>query len=251
MSEPWIQSVPSDLSARVVFSGRFEGPPGFANGGFAAGTLAAALGAPAEVTLARPVPVGRPLRLERQGSRVALCDGEVVVATGEPSEPRIDVPAPISFAAAEAAAARFPEDVPHPFPRCFACGPLRDPGDALRLLPGPTAGGDAVAAPWVPDPEMCRDVAGEDVEWVPAPLTWAALDCPGAWSVFVSREGPRSMVLLRIAAQVVRPPRVGQRHVVLGWRIGHERRKHYCGTALFDDAGRLCAFAKSTWIALA
>lgn len=244
-------AVPSSRQRSVVFSERFQGPPHMANGGFIAGTLARAVGGPAEITLRRPVPLDRPVRISRSGSKVELWDGEVFLAAGEAADPEVEVPGPIPFVSAIAAAFCFPDHDQHPFPNCFVCGPARKSSDAMRLLPGPTYKPGIVAAPWTPDPALCRDVAGKLVDDVPVQLSWAALDCPGAWGIMSAPHiGPRPMVLGRIAGRVIRAPRVGARHVVMGWRIGEERRKHFCGTAVFDEHGQLCACARSTWIAL-
>jgi hypothetical protein len=248
-----VASVAPSRVEHVVFPERFQGPPGMANGGIVAGTLAARLGGAVEVTLSRPAPLARPLPLSITGPEAALGDGELVVATARRAPLGLDVPPPISYAAAVAASARFRHDLPHPFPRCFVCGSARARHDALRLLPGPTDDGTVVAAPWRPDADLCRDVAGGDVRDVPAPLVWAALDCPGAWSLSLA-PGPATlpkMVLGRITGVQHRPLSVGAPHVVLGWRIGQERRKYFCGTAVYDDHGELAASAQSTWITLA
>ncbi len=243
-------AVPSSRQRSIVFSERFQGPPGMANGGFIAGTLARAVGGAAEISLRRPVPLDRPVLISRSGSRVELSDGEVL-AVAEAAEPEVEVPDPIPFVSAIAAAWRFPDYDKHPFPNCFVCGPARKSSDAMRLLAGATHKPGIVAAPWTPDAALCRDVADKVVDDVPPQLVWAALDCPGAWGIMSAPHiGPRPMVLGRIAGRVVRAPRVGARHVVMGWRIGEERRKHFCGTAVYDEHGQLCAYARSTWITL-
>jgi hypothetical protein len=203
------------------------------------------------VTLARPVPLSRRLFLVKSDGRAALVDGDTSLATVEAApELSLEPPRFVSVADAMDASARFPA-TGHPFPRCFVCGPDRDPSDALRLLTGPTADASAVAARWVPSPSLCRDVAGRDVTDVPIELVWSALDCPGAWSIFLAPGlEPRPMVLGRITGQIFHRLRAGEPHVVMGAFAGRERRKHFCQTAVYDGAGRLCAGAKSTWIAL-
>ena len=47
-----------------------------------------------------------------------------------------------------------------------------------------------------------------------------------------------------------RRPRVGDPCIVIGWRLGAEGRKHYAGTAVFDQDGELLARAKATWVEL-
>jgi hypothetical protein len=249
-----VTAVPSSRSSRqrsVRFPERFQGPPGMANGGMVAGTLAAAIGAPAEITLRRPAPLDRALRLARSEAGTELWDGELLIASATPADPEVALPAPVSFIEACVATMRTTEPSRHPFPHCFVCGPSRSGSDAMRLLAGPTRKEGVVAAPWIPDPSLCSEIAGKTVTEVPAQLVWAALDCPGAWGIMSAPHiGPRPMVLGRIAGRVLVAPRVGARHVVIGFRTGEERRKHFCGTAIFDEHGQVCAYARSTWIAL-
>jgi hypothetical protein len=53
-----------------------------------------------------------------------------------------------------------------------------------------------------------------------------------------------------MTARVIEPPKVGERCAVVGWKIGTEGRKLYSGTALYTEAGRLCAIGHCTWILL-
>src|SRR5262249_55282984 len=157
----------------------FCGPPGTGNGGYVAGRLARLLGsAGAEVTLRRPVPLDRALRVEREGeARLRLCDGDAVVAEAAPAEPDPAVPAAPSFAEAEEAARGYLGFVKHGVSNCFVCGPARAPGSGLRIFAGPLGADGHVAAPWVPG-SADADASGR----VPPELVWAALDCPGAFA---------------------------------------------------------------------
>jgi hypothetical protein len=206
---------------------RYRGPDTSGNGGYTCGLVASLLEGDAEVTLRLPPPLGRPLRVERDGARVAVLDGDALVAEAEPATVELELPAPVSFADAEAAA--LPEGDPtSPFPQCFVCG--RDRADGLRLFPGPA--GDVVAAPWVP-----QEVRPE--------LVWAALDCPGAYGSGAVGRG--DVVLGRLAAHVERLPERGERCVVVGWPLGEDGRKVYAGTALFSGEEPL-AWGRATWI---
>jgi hypothetical protein len=42
--------------------------------------------------------------------------------------------------------------------------------------------------------------------------------------------------------------RLNEPCVVIGWQLGQDGRKHYTGTAVFDEAGELCGLATATWI---
>lgn len=209
-------------------AGRFAGPPGSANGGIAAGMLAAAVPtAVVEVTLRRPPPLETDLRV----ASGELYDGDLLVAVAAPGRVDVEPPAAVGLAAAAATAASYGGLVNHPFPGCFVCGTGRT--DGLGLRPGNTAPGH-VAAVWTPtddDPVM----------------VWAALDCPGGWSADVPG---RPVVLGRMALRIDLLPQPGEPHVVQGWTVATEGRKIRTGTSLRTADGRLLALAASTWLVI-
>jgi hypothetical protein len=215
----------------LVIERKFRGPTSSANGGYTCGLLASFTHGPAEVTLRLPPPLERPLEVRTDGA-LELRDGEQLVAEAAPAELRLDLPEPISFD--EAAAAALPEgDRESVFPECFVCGWKRD--DGLRIYPGRVEGRNLVAATWTP-----RDDA------ISSEFVWAALDCPGAYAVeFGVRGNP---VLGRLAARVEHLPRPRERCVVIGWPLDEEGRKLYAGTALFGADGRTLGAARATWI---
>jgi hypothetical protein len=132
----------------VVIDRRFNGPPDSANGGYTCGVLAGAIEGPAEVTLGRPPPLERELRVERDGERVLLLDGNELVAEAAAVEPDWDVPAsPPSLEEARAAVTGSPFLMrPRPFGTCFVCGNDREPDDGLSIFPGPLGGRDDLHA---------------------------------------------------------------------------------------------------------
>jgi hypothetical protein len=214
----------------LVIDRKFRGPTTSANGGYTCGLLASFLHGPVEVTLRLPPPLERPL--EVVDDRVELRDDEALVAQAAPAEVELDVPDPISFE--EAAAAALPEgDRESVFPECFVCGWARD--DGLQIYAGPVEGRDLVAATWVPSDDV---IASEFV--------WAALDCPGAYAVQFGERG--NPVLGRLAARVEHLPHPGEHCVVMAWPIGEEGRKLYAGTALLGEDGRTLGTARATWI---
>jgi hypothetical protein len=223
------------MAETLLIPGRYNGPPGSANGGYACGLVAAHVEGDAEVTLRLPPPLDTPLALVREGGRIELRDGDLLVAEGEPVEFDVDVPEPVTLPEADLAARDFAGFLHHAYSTCFVCGP--DRSDGLAIYPGPVAGHEGlVAAPWVPSGE------------VPAELVWAALDCPSGWAVDdFQREG---ILLGRLAAHIVELPRAGEPHVAIGWRRAIEGRKRLAGSALYTASGDLLAFAASTWIEL-
>jgi hypothetical protein len=209
----------------IVIDRRFRGPADSANGGYACGLIARAVGGPAVVTLRSPPPLYMPLRVD-DGQ---VWDGDTLVAEVAPAQVDLEPVPPPSWEAAVAAQVTDPDS---PFPDCFVCGYARG-DDALHIHPGPIGAG-AVAAPWVP-----RD------DTVAEEFVWAALDCPGAYATGVLGRG--TVVLGRLAARVERVPSAGERCVTVGWSLGVEGRKHHAGTALYAGS-ELLGVAQAVWI---
>ncbi|NUR83568.1 MAG: hypothetical protein HOY71_05710, partial [Nonomuraea sp.] len=176
---------------------RFRGPAGVANGGWLAGTMADALNghrSAVEVTLHAPTPLETELRLEHVANTVTLSDGDKVLVEAFPVAEDLEAPDFVPFNEAARAEAGFPGWHGHAFPECFACG-LREPGDGLRIFPGPVEGTGLVAAGWrVP-------IAVADEDGVPASVVGAALDCVTGWAHFAPGE---YALLGRLAVQVHR-----------------------------------------------
>jgi hypothetical protein len=213
----------------MIIPARFNGPPGSANGGYAAGIFSEALGGGFEVTLLRPPPLDT--QLEIVGDE--LREGDVPVARARRALVPVETPEPVPVADAEEASARYAGFERHAYPTCFTCGPERE--DGLRIFAGPVAGRKGiVAAPWTP------------AEHVRPEIVWAALDCPAGWAVDdFQREG---VLLGTMAAAIGSLPEPGATHVVAGWRIGEDGRKRFAGSALWSADGELLARARSTWI---
>lgn len=217
--------------SEVVVATRFRGPVASGNGGFTAGLLAEAaeLESPVQVTLRRPPPLERPLQVHDG----VLLDGQTVVAQAERGTLTV-VPEQVDLETARAAEHTYAGLVRHPFPECFVCGPAREPGDGMRLFPGPVGHG-RTACTWTPGPE------------VDLPFVWAALDCPGAWTGDVLG---RPMVLGRMTATVAGAVVPGRTYVLTGKHLLTEGRKTRTATALLDLGGAVVARSEQVWIAI-
>lgn len=239
------QTLDRAIDREIQISARFCGPPGSGNGGFAVGLLGDFAGREAEVTLKRPIPLDAPLRvISQQDGVAALVQGEHAIAEARATELEVDIPDPATFQHASAARADYPGYRSHPFPHCFVCGTQRSCDDGLCLFTGPIAEG-IVASPWVPRSEFASEAGHIRPE-----IVGAALDCPGAWA-FIDRYGMEGPVVLgKMGYRLERPILARRRYVVMGWALGRERRKRFCGTAVFDDKGALCAVAEAVWIVL-
>jgi hypothetical protein len=216
----------------ITIDRRYRGPTESANGGYAAGRLAAYVDGAAEVTLRLPPPLERPLRIVEDDGRILLCDGDDVVAEAVRGAPEIDMPAPPTLEQATDAATRHVRFDVENFSECFSCG-VR-PDDGLCIHVGSVAGRNLQAAPWA-----AREVSPE--------VVWAAIDCAGAYAV--EGQGRGEVLLGRMSAEIRRLPEEGEQCVVAAWPLGEDGRKLYAGTALFTAEGELLALARQTWIA--
>lgn len=224
---------------------RFCGPPGSGNGGYTVGMLGKHVGHEVEVTLKRPIPLDESLQV-RVGADggATLGHSSTEIASARHAELDIDIPEAVSFSRASAARSSFPGFSAHPFPNCFVCGTERCADDGMCLFTG-RVGEGLLASSWVPSSEFAN------AEGFIAPeLICSALDCPGAWAL-IDRHGIKGPVVLgRMTYRLEQPIRAGGRYVVMGWALGREGRKAFCGTGVYDADGKVCAVAGATWIQL-
>ena len=237
------------LHDSVLIERRYCGPPASANGGYAAGRLAAALGEgiehPVQVRLHRPPPLDVPLTVEKQATDTAqLIDRGELVATATRTDTDPAPFAPASLRQAELAGQPLdPEQ--HPFPRCFVCGPLREHGDGLRIFPGPIPDADTCAAVWTPDQNLSS--SGDEVR---SEFVWAALDCASGVPLLLLDPNSRPCVLATITARVRARPAVAEPHILTSKVIGMEGRKRFTQAMLSTADGETCAIGSAIWIEL-
>lgn len=227
---------------KVSISSRFCGPPNSGNGGYVCGIMANQTDYVTEVTLKAPPPLSRELQLKVDDGKVQMTDGDKLIGEAKAGEVVFEAPPAPSFKEAKAASKHFIGfRGNHPFPTCFVCGPERDAGDALCIFPGKIGDSSLVVAPWRPDTSLADDTGLIKEEFI-----WAALDCPGAFAIL--GEENRPIVLGRMTAEIRKKIKQGEHCVVIGWEKGHEGRKHFSGTAVYNETGDLCAVANATWI---
>ncbi|HEX5658137.1 MAG TPA: hotdog fold domain-containing protein [Polyangiales bacterium] len=224
----------------IVIPSRFNGPPSTGNGGYSCGLLAAHVGASAEVTLRKPPPLDRKLRVEADEVGVRLLDGEALIASARAAEPVLTVPEPPTYEQAGAAESEFVGFDFHHFETCFVCGTKR--ADGLRLYTGKVADRELVASAWTPD----DSVANADGS-VQSAVVWSALDCPTYFAGRMKQWGLWA-VLGRQTAKLLAPLRAGEPHLVVAWPIAKEGRKFEGGAAVFTQAGELRAYGRGLWI---
>ncbi|MET8775542.1 hypothetical protein AB0H49_14165 [Nocardia sp. NPDC050713] len=214
----------------VQIPGRFNGPPDSGNGGYVCGRLAEHRDeGTVTVMLRNPAPLDTPLRLE-DGK---LFDGERLIAESRAGAFERDVPGPVPREIAEKATGSY--ETNDMFALCFVCGNARE--DGLRIEPGTVRAG-LVAAPWTPDESLAIGDA----------LLWAALDCPGGWSVPGMLDRPA--LLGSMTAAVLGLPEVGEPCVVVGESHGEQGRKIFTASAVYGSDERLLGRAEHIWIRL-
>ena len=225
----------------LVVEQRFCGPPGCANGGYAAGLIMRHAAERVSVRLERPIPLQQPLELKAapEGALELMYAGQVL-ARARPAALQLDVPGAPSYLEALEASRQFIGFARHAYPGCFVCGTQRPRGDGLRIFAGRLGGKELVAAPWIADVSLA-DGAGK----VRPEFMSAALDCPG---YFAARSDGAPMLLGQFTAHIDRCVHIDEPCVVIGWKLQASGRKYEVGTALFDEDGEQCARARAVWI---
>ena len=216
--------------AALIVPARFNGPPGSANGGYFAGRLAACLlavpggltpGAAVTVTLRKPPPLEESMDLVAAGAPTTLAAkiGNVVIAEAEPYSGGFDEVEPVTFEQARETARYYGGLAGHPFPTCFSCGIARPGSDGLGLRPGLLPGRKGVtAASWQPEGSLA-DPAGR----VRPEFVWAALDCPGGWTVDVAGSSVGARPDERAGTRDASSRRALRDHGTAGWAAGPSR----------------------------
>jgi hypothetical protein len=240
---------PAMMPALTIPS-RFCGPPGSGNGGYVCGRIAAYLDGQVTVTLRRPPPLATPMAVERGGeSSVCIHHGRTLIAeaTSSPDRPALEIPGPVSMAEARAAAGRARYYSDPVFPACFVCGTDRQPGDGLRIFPGPVAGRPLWAAPWTPDPSV-TDASGR----VRPEVVWAALDCPSGIAAAEDADLAQDTAILlgQMTASLAVLPVAGDQYRVIAWPGGRDGRKLIARSALLGPGGRVLAAARAVWLTM-
>ncbi|HEX9852275.1 MAG TPA: hypothetical protein VGA68_04645 [Woeseiaceae bacterium] len=237
------------LPATLEIARRYCGPPKSANGGYACGRLAAFIDGVAEVTLRSPPPLDKAMRVIADDVGVALFDGDKPVGSARASEVSVDIPDAPTFEEARAAEQRTIAPHKHNLPTCFVCGPLRQPGDGLRIHVGPlhpdTQGwAGTLAATWIPQPDIA-----DAANFVRPEFIWAALDCPTGYAAGFS-DGNVFLLLGRQAVDIRRRPSVGEKCVVVAWETRRDGRKHFADGVLYGEDAKAIAMCNAVWIAV-
>src|SRR5215472_16496059 len=231
----------------LTIPSRFCGPSGIGNGGYVCGRIAEYVDGPATVTLRRPAPLDTPMAVEQDEGSVRVLRDRTLIAEAAPApdDPALEITDTLSPAQARAAAGRARYFADPVFPDCFVCGVNRQPGDGLRIFPGPVAGRQLWAAPWTPDPSVA-DTDGR----VRPEVVWAVLDCPSgiAAAEAAGLDGDTAILLGRMTASLTALPVAGDQCLVIAWPGGRDGRKFLAGSALLGSGGQVLAAARAVWL---
>lgn len=231
----------------IIIDPHYCGPRAMANGGYAAGRFASAIDGSAEITLRAPVRFNTPIAFEPDEAgkgRFRIVAGGAEIAAVRPGAVTIDLPPVPPEASIEAARQAYLDDdgMTLVYPYCFVCGKRRDAHDGLCIFAGAAPDSPVNADHWTP----AEHLAGDD-GLVRPEFLWAALDCPSA---FALRMGDRPVLLGRLAGDIRRRPKPGERLIAMAWKTASEGRKHFSDSALVDANGEVIAAANALWIEL-
>jgi hypothetical protein len=200
----------------------------------------------AEAVFRRPVPLGRPLRMEpRGGQETVLLEGEELLTKVRPAQVEVQLPPAVTLEASEVARRAYPGFTRHLFPNCFTCGPARTEEDGLRVFAGPVVGREAVASPWTPSQSLAAGGGGVAREYI-----WSALDCPSIWALVMREplDSSAQVVSARMAVQQMAPVAPLKPHIVMAWAISEDERTRTGGAAILTATGDVCAVASHTLV---
>lgn len=229
--------------AQISIPQRFNGPLSSGNGGYCAGVFAGLVDGSAAVNLRRPVPLGVPLDLvEASWGEIHVKDGDELIAEVQPAPPpALEVPEPVGVEQARAAMQRYRGAAEGVFSQCFVCG--RSRRDSLGVFAGQVDGRPLVASSWTP----ADWPTGEDGS-TPPELVWSVLDCPTVFATFLDSDSDPAAFLVRFNVELRAPVPAGEEHVVIGWPVAREGRKHRAGSAVLSASGEVLAVAEALMI---
>ena len=244
------------MDHQITLATRFQGPPGTGNGGYVSGLLAKELGLDAlqagvEVTLRAPTPLEQTLEIRRAAEKASFHFGETLIGEAVAAPFELTVPKAPTYDQAFSVQGQSPSLDPNSenivpgglgfHPVCFCCGADVPEGQGLRVFASAVPGFEGVAAAWQPN-----EAFADDAGWLLPEVIWGALDCPGQFAFYVN--GVRTGLLGRITAKVIKPVQASDQIVITGWQINVDGKKHFAGTALFNQGGECCAYSKQVWI---
>lgn len=222
-----------------IVPARFEGAPGRAQGGYAAGLLHD--GRPRRVWFRSAVPLDRELAVADDGETISVTLDGTLVLESHTVDPLDDPVAPVPMDAAVAGRARaeaagFPDLIAD----CYSCGTVEG---TLRTHPGQVDDTAVWAAPMV-FPEWAATDGTVDPTHV-----WAVVDCAPGYPVAFG-SGTRLAFTGWLSVDLRSPVEPDRPLVVVAAAEPWDGRKRFARSALWTEDGDLVAVAESLWIAI-
>jgi hypothetical protein len=223
-----------------IVPARFEGAPGRAQGGYAAGLLHD--GRPRRVWFRAAVPLDLELDVTDDDGAISVTLDDRLVLESHPVDPLDDPVPPVAMDEAIAGRARV-ESAGYPdlIAACYSCGTVEG---TLRTHPGPVDGSDVWAAPIV-----YPDWAATDDSVVDPTHVWAVVDCAPGYPVAFG-SGTRLAFTGWLSVHLRSAVEPGRPLVVVATADPWEGRKRSARSALWTEDGELVAVAESLWIAI-
>lgn len=218
---------------------RFEGAPGRAQGGYAAGLLHD--GGPRRVWFRAAIPLDVDLDVVPDGETTRVVRDGILVLESHPVDPIDDPLPPVGMDEAVAGrgwaeAAGFPDLIAS----CYSCGTV---DGTLRTHPGRVGDTDVWAAPMA-FPEWAASGGRVDPHHV-----WAVVDCAPGYPVAFGGE-TRLAFTGWLSADIRGEIAPGQPAVVVASAGPWDGRKRAARSALWTEDGELVAAAESLWISI-
>lgn len=222
-----------------IIPGRFEGAPGRAQGGYAAGILHD--GGPRRVWFRSAIPLDTELVVGTDGETTSVTRDGRLVLESHPVDPLQDPLPPVTMDEAIGGRDRVESaGLPQMAAPCYSCGTVEG---TLRTHPGQVGDSDIWAAPMIyPDWTAANCI-------VDPKHVWAVVDCAAGYPVALGTE-PRMAFTGWLSVDVRSSIEPGRPAVVVATAGAWEGRKRSARSALWTEDGELIAVSESRWISV-
>jgi hypothetical protein len=226
-------------SMSFIVPGRFEGAPGRAQGGYAAGILHD--GRPHRVWFRSAIPLDTELEVRIDGETTSVVLDGTLILESHPVDPLQDPLPPVTMDQAIAGRERVESaGLPEMIAPCYSCGTVEG---TLRTHPGQVGDSDTWGAPMI-YPDWTGTNGTVDPKHV-----WSVVDCAAGYPVALGAQ-PRMAFTGWLTVDVRSTIEPGQPTVVVATAGPWEGRKRSARSALWTEDGELVAVSESRWISV-
>lgn len=224
-------------SMSFIVPGRFEGAPGRAQGGYAAGLLHD--DRPRRAWFRSAVPLDTTLEVATEGETTSVTLGETLILESHPVDPLEDPLPPVTMDQAIGSRQRTESaGLPGVIAPCYSCGTVEG---TLRTHPGRVGDLDIWAAPMI-YPDWTATDGTVDQSHV-----WAVVDCAAGYPVALGADSRMAFTgWLSVDVRCRIEP--GRPAIVVATADPWEGRKRSARSALWTEDGELVAISESLWV---